>query len=72
MSPPKKTQVFFVVSLIMVLVVLFALLWLVNTQANRPYLSCAEAKADGRSHIPKGDQTYNPQLDRDADGLACE
>jgi hypothetical protein len=29
-------------------------------------------KTDGRYNIPKGDPDYQPKLDRDNDGLACE
>lgn len=37
-----------------------------------PYNSCAEARADGRHDIPSNDPAYNPKLDRDHDGIACE
>lgn len=36
-----------------------------------PYSNCADARADGRSNIPRGDPAYNPALDRDGDGIAC-
>lgn len=36
-----------------------------------PYSNCQEARADGRSNIPRGDPAYNPALDRDNDGIAC-
>lgn len=37
-----------------------------------PYLSCEEAKGDGRVNIPSSDPTYSAKLDRDGNGLACE
>lgn len=40
--------------------------------ADPPYSSCADAAADGRSNIPKGDPGYSSGLDRDHDGVACE
>lgn len=42
------------------------------TQADRPYRNCTEARKDGRSNIPRGDPAYQPKLDRDNDGIACE
>lgn len=36
------------------------------------FSSCAEAKAKGHSNIPKNSNFYNPALDRDKDGIACE
>jgi hypothetical protein len=40
--------------------------------ASGPYRNCTEAHRDGRYNIPKGDPDYQPKLDRDNDGLACE
>lgn len=40
--------------------------------AGPPYKNCAEARADGRSNIPQGDDAYSLKLDRDGDGIACE
>ncbi|MGN6334567.1 excalibur calcium-binding domain-containing protein [Mycobacterium sp.] len=40
--------------------------------ASGPYRNCTEAHKDGRYSIPKGDPDYQPKLDRDNDGLACE
>lgn len=37
-----------------------------------PYSNCVEAHADGRYNIPRGDPAYNPALDRDGDGIACD
>jgi Excalibur calcium-binding domain len=37
-----------------------------------PYSNCDEAHADGRYNIPRGDPAYNPALDRDGDGIACD
>ena len=39
-------------------------------QKGPPYSNC-EAHADGRYNIPKGDPAYNPALDRNGDGVAC-
>jgi hypothetical protein len=36
------------------------------------FKNCNEAKAAGRSNIPKGDRDYRPSLDKDNDGIACE
>ena len=40
--------------------------------ASGPYRNCTEAHRDGRYNIPKGDPAYQPKLDRDNDGIACE
>ena len=40
--------------------------------ASGPYRNCTEAHRDGRYNIPKGDPDYQPKLDRDNDGIACE
>lgn len=37
-----------------------------------PYKNCTEAHKDGRYNIPKNDPAYQPKLDRDNDGIACE
>ncbi|WP_438269254.1 excalibur calcium-binding domain-containing protein [Mycobacterium simiae] len=37
-----------------------------------PYANCDEAHADGRYNILRGDLAYNPALDRDGDGIACD
>lgn len=37
-----------------------------------PYANCDAAHADGRYNIPRGDPAYNPALDRDGDGIACD
>lgn len=36
------------------------------------FSTCAQAKSAGYSNIPKGNHFYNPALDRDKDGIACE
>lgn len=41
-------------------------------QADPPYATCAQAAADGRYNIPRGDPAYSQKLDRDNDGIACE
>jgi hypothetical protein len=41
-------------------------------QAGPPYANCTEAHKDGRYNISKGDPAYQPKLDRDNDGIACE
>ncbi|WP_292991413.1 excalibur calcium-binding domain-containing protein [Mycobacterium sp.] len=40
--------------------------------ADPPYQDCDQARADGRSSIPYTDPAYQPELDFDGDGLACE
>jgi hypothetical protein len=40
--------------------------------ADPPYQDCDQARADGRSSIPYTDPAYQPELDLDGDGLACE
>jgi hypothetical protein len=40
--------------------------------ADPPYQNCNEAHADGRYSIPISDPAYDPALDFDGDGLACE
>jgi hypothetical protein len=40
--------------------------------ADPPYEDCDQARADGRSSIPFTDPAYQPELDLDGDGLACE
>lgn len=41
-------------------------------QAGPPYTNCTAAHNDGRYNIPKSDAAYQPKLDRDNDGIACE
>ncbi|MHA0036435.1 excalibur calcium-binding domain-containing protein [Deinococcus sp. PESE-13] len=36
------------------------------------YRSCAEARAAGAAPLRRGLPGYNPKLDRDGDGVACE
>ncbi|WP_332654514.1 thermonuclease family protein [Brevundimonas sp.] len=38
----------------------------------RAYPSCAAARAAGVAPVSRGDPGYNPNLDGDGDGLACE
>lgn len=38
----------------------------------RMYSSCAQARAAGSAPLYEGDPGYNPRLDRDKDGVACE
>jgi hypothetical protein len=40
--------------------------------AAQPYDSCDEARAADRANIPRGDDAYDPSLDADDDGVACE
>jgi hypothetical protein len=42
------------------------------SQGGFPYQNCAAAKRDGRWNIHVGDPAYNPALDRNHDGIACE
>jgi hypothetical protein len=37
-----------------------------------PYRNCSAAARDGRYNIHIGDPAYNPALDRNHDGIACE
>lgn len=62
---------------LLVFILIIGLLYLIFTvvidaKAEQPFLSCAQAKASGHSNIPETDDHYNPQLDRDHDGIACE
>ena len=41
-------------------------------QAAGPYNNCSQAKADGVCNIPENSPYYQPKLDRDGDGIACE
>jgi hypothetical protein len=41
-------------------------------QHGLPYQDCAAAARDGRYNIHIGDPAYNPALDRNRDGIACE
>jgi hypothetical protein len=43
-----------------------------TAHADPPYKNCTAARQDGRSNIPRGDAAYQPKLDRDNDGIACE
>lgn len=38
----------------------------------QPFASCEQAQAAGMTPLRKGSPGYNPDLDRDGDGLACE
>lgn len=40
--------------------------------AELPYRNCAAAARDGRWNIHIGDPAFNPALDRNHDGIACE
>jgi hypothetical protein len=37
-----------------------------------PHSDCNAAHADGRYNIPRGDPAYEPRLDRDGHGIACD
>ena len=44
-----------------------------NSSGSTPrFKSCREARHHGVSRIPKNDPRYNPKLDGDKDGVACE
>ena len=43
-----------------------------TTPAGVMYRSCAEARAAGAAPLRRGLPGYNPKLDRDGDGVACE
>ena len=36
------------------------------------YRNCREARAAGAAPLYRGQAGYNPRLDRDGDGVACE
>ena len=36
------------------------------------YASCDEARKAGATPLHRGDSGWNPKLDRDGDGIACE
>ncbi len=38
----------------------------------KAFQSCAAARAAGAAPMSRGDPGYNPNLDGDGDGLACE
>ncbi|MGE3795925.1 MAG: thermonuclease family protein [Dehalococcoidia bacterium] len=40
--------------------------------ASTPFASCAAARAAGAAPVRRGQPGYNPGLDGDADGIACE
>lgn len=40
--------------------------------SGNPYRSCAQARAAGATPVYRGQPGYNPNLDGDADGIACE
>lgn len=37
-----------------------------------PYANCSQAKRNGDCDIPRSSPKYDPDLDRDSDGVACE
>jgi hypothetical protein len=39
---------------------------------SNPFRSCAEARAAGAAPVYRGSPGYNPNLDGDGDGIACE
>ncbi|MER7488409.1 excalibur calcium-binding domain-containing protein [Streptomyces sp. NPDC126497] len=39
---------------------------------DHPFTSCSEAYGNGYSGISSGDDHYDPQLDPDGDGVACD
>lgn len=43
-----------------------------TAMADPPYLNCDEARADGRWNIPYTDPAYQPELDPNGNGVACE
>lgn len=43
-----------------------------SAPASGPFDNCTEAHENGAYDIPKGDPAYQPKLDRDRDGRACE
>lgn len=48
------------------------LLTLPAAVAAQPFDSCDEARAADHANIPRGDAAYDPSLDADDDGVACE
>lgn len=43
-----------------------------NTSRPRRFATCAEACAAGVAPMRRGDLNYDPRLDRNNDGIACE
>lgn len=39
---------------------------------NHPFKNCTEAYENGFSDIPRGDEHYDNDLDRDQDGIGCD
>lgn len=37
-----------------------------------PYANCSQARSAGDCDIPQSSSKYDPDLDRDGDGVACE
>lgn len=49
------------------------LVWYANVKATEPFSNCTQLKAAlGHGGIPRSSPYYNPALDRDHDGVACE
>jgi endonuclease YncB( thermonuclease family) len=44
----------------------------IPTSPSARYKSCTEARAAGAAPLYRGQPGYNPNLDRDNDGVACE
>lgn len=58
---------------ILLVVVVGGLVFFENVRASQPFKSCLQVyEATGRFAIPRGDHLYNPALDRDGNGIACE
>lgn len=59
--------------ILLALMVLILCGWvLFRSSRSSIFSSCAQATVAGRRNIPKSDSAYNPVLDRNKNGYACE
>lgn len=59
--------------LIFAIAIIMFVVFFVNVRAAQPYKSCLQIyEATGQFAIPRGNRLYNPALDRDNNGIACE
>lgn len=74
MSSNKKDIRNIHILVIAILIVLLGtcVLFILKSNAEQTYYSCAQAHAAGVSNIPKTSSAYRLSLDRDKDGIACE
>jgi hypothetical protein len=49
-----------------------AMLGVASPAQASPYANCSQARSAGDCDIPQSSSNYDPDLDRDGDGVACE